>query len=280
MQWTQLHNPDSLHYDVVIFSVPYTDSDIPLMAPAVLKPIVEKAGKSCLAADLNIEIYRYVRNHPLKDKLRQFFFDEHLDPAISQEVYDIFDGLSDQILSFSPQYVGLSVFSFLCQSSTKWLSYFLKKKNPNVKIILGGAGCLPSFTGTSKFIKILKNANLFDYHIRGDAEHSLFELLTGNDEYDGINDSSWKLLTNKELEALPYPDYSSYNFQLYDVQALPLIGSRGCVRKCTFCDYIANWKKFQWRTAENIFEEMLIQSELHNIRVFKFQLKYHARILQ
>jgi radical SAM superfamily enzyme YgiQ (UPF0313 family) len=42
------------------------------------------------------------------------------------------------------------------------------------------------------------------------------------------------------------------------------------VRQCKFCDYIAFHKNFTWRTADNIFEEMLEQKLKHNISYFQF----------
>jgi hypothetical protein len=58
-----LNNTKNQTNDVVVVTVPWTDSNIPLMAPASLKPIVEKAGFSCYATDLNAEVYKLFLNH-------------------------------------------------------------------------------------------------------------------------------------------------------------------------------------------------------------------------
>ena len=269
--WNCLSNTNAQIKDVVIVTVPWTDSALPLMAPAALKPIVEKAGLSCLAVDLNAEIYQYTRTHDLKDDLIRFFFDEKGTEKSSKVLENIFKTIAEQILSWKPTYVGLSLFSYVTQHSAKWIAYFIKKINPSVIILAGGAGCLDTFTGPSSYIDQMLAQKLFDYHIRGDGENSLYELLIGNDKFNGINSLEWTELKKHELRSLPMPDYSNYNFELYDKKALPIIGSRGCVRQCKFCDYIANWKNFQWRTAEDIFQEMLSQSLTYNITTFKFQ---------
>lgn len=266
-----LNNTRGDSFDVIICSVPYTETDLPLMAPATLKPIVEKAGLSCLAVDLNIEVTKIVEMHPQKEKFIKFFYDGVLDQSIEQEVYHMLQTISTMILKFQPSWVGLSLLSYASQKSALWISYFIKKIHPSVKIIIGGPGCLSTFVGPSSFVNELLDSKIVDYHVRGDGENSLYELLTGNEDFDGINKDSWKELSKSELEFLPIPDYSDYNFDFYESKVLPIIGSRGCVRKCTFCDYIANWKKFQWRTAENIFEEMLVQHQLYGINRFKFQ---------
>lgn len=269
--WSCLDNPTGDTRDVVICSVPWTDSNMPLMAPAALKPIVEQAGLSCLAVDLNAEVYHYTRNHPLIEDLIKFFFDEVGTPQAVPVIEHIYTTIAQEIVAWKPRYVGLSVFTYVCQHSAKWIAYYIKRLDPTIRIIAGGAGCLPNFTGPSEYVDQMLAQGLFDYHIRGDGENSLYELLTGNDTYSGINSLDWTELDQTQLRKLPTPDYSHYNFSLYDRQALPILGSRGCVRQCKFCDYIANWQRFQWRTADDIFQEMLYQSSRYNVSFFKFQ---------
>lgn len=271
MQIKCLSNNSSDQKDVVIVTVPFTNSSIPLMAPAVLKPIVEKTGMTCLAVDLNAELYDSINRHPLKHELVRFFFEQHTSLDAQQWINEMFMSSAQQILSWNPSIVCLSVFSYVCQPAAKWLAYYLKKLNPHIKIYIGGAGCLDTFTGPSTFAGKLIDAGIVDYHIRGDGEHSLYELLIGNTTFPGINSINWQQMSNEELAAMPIPDYANYDFSFYEKKVLPLMGSRGCIRKCTFCDYIANWKKFQWRTADDIFAEMIEQNKKYGIKSFKFQ---------
>ena len=271
MKFKCLKNPGKKTVDFVITTVPWTDSSIPLMAPASLKPVIEKAGFSCLAVDVNAEVYAWTKVHPQRKLLLDFFFDERLHDETRYETYDMFESMALQILSFKPKFVGLSLFSYVCQSSAKWLAWFIKKLDPECKILIGGAGCLYTFTGRSKFTEGLLKEGIIDYHIRGDGEHALYEFLKNNKDYVGINSLDWRQLSMDEMRLLPTPDYENYHFDVYDKQVLPLLGSRGCVRKCTFCDYIANWKKFTWRTADDIFSEMKKQYNTYGIRYFKFQ---------
>jgi hypothetical protein len=57
---------------------------------------------------------------------------------------------------------------------------------------------------------------------------------------------------------------------LYPNKTIGITGSRGCVRQCKFCDYIATWKNYTWRTADNIFEEMLYQKQQYGVSHFQF----------
>lgn len=266
-----LDNKTNLTKDVVIITAPLTDTSIPLMAPAALKPVVESTGLTCLAVDLNAEIFKAVKEHPFKDDLVRFFFENYTNNQTEEWLEDLFYSVAQQIISYKPKVVCISVFSYVCQIATKWLAYYIKKLSLDIQIYIGGAGCLNTFTGPSEFVNELLESELIDYHVRGDGEHSLYELLKGNNSFPGINSLTWKEMTNEELAKVPMPDYTDYDFSVYEKKALPLLGSRGCVRRCTFCDYIANWKKFQWRTADDIFTEMVQQHEQYGIASFKFQ---------
>lgn len=266
-----LDNPENKQIDFIITTIPWVDSNLPLMAPASLKPLIEKCGLSCLAIDINVEVFNTISSHPLKDSLIKFFFDGVADGEAAKFLHNMFKTIADKIITWNPQYVGLSFFSYVCQQSGKWIAYYIKKINPKIKIVIGGPGCLDTFTGPSVFVDFMLSEKLADFHIRGDGELSLTQLLKGNNKYSGINTESWQELTANEVRTLPYPNYDNYNFENYRKQVLPIVGSRGCVRKCTFCDYIANWKSFHWREATEIFNEMLTQYQKYKIRNFKFQ---------
>lgn len=272
MNFKSLENPNHDTVDVIIMTMPWTNSRLPLMAPAVLKPIVEKANLSCLAVDTSVEFLNEIKNRPNLQDYLEFFFDGRCqDLEIERWVHDALLSLAKQCMTWKPKFIGLSLFTYASRPSALWLCYFLKKMDPSIKIILGGAGCLEQFTGPAYFADQLIEKKLADFHIRGDGEQSLYELLVGNLSYPGINDTKWKQLEKEDLTEIPCPDYSDYDFSFYEKKIIPLQGSKGCVRKCTFCDYIENWTKFQWRSADHIFAEMLEQYKKYKIRNFKFQ---------
>lgn len=266
-----LANPENKQVDVIVTTVPWTESSIPLMAPAVLKPMVEQTGLSCLAVDFNAEIYNITLTHPGKEHLIHFFFHGTGHPDVNEFLVDMIESTARGMLSWRPKFIALSLLSYVSRVAGEWLCYYIKKLSPETTIIIGGAGCLEQFTGPSTFADHMLERGLVDYHVRGDGEHAFQQLLLGNTSYPGINSATWKILTNEELDQLPYPDYTDYNFAQYSKRMMSIQGSRGCVRTCTFCDYITNWEKFQWRTGESIFQEMKLQYNKFGIRSFKFQ---------
>ena len=97
---------------------------------------------------------------------------------------------------------------------------------------------------------------------------NLIEYLKNNLTYPGINSATWEPVI--DLNVLPYPDFSDYDFSLYQEPGIPICDSRGCVRTCEFCDIIEHWKKYQYRTADNIFAEMQHQIQKHKLTKFFF----------
>jgi hypothetical protein len=101
------------------------------------------------------------------------------------------------------------------------------------------------------------------------------------------------------LDNWPHADFSDYNLDLYksnkqrknkistnkmdvwqgygnawyrsdEILTLPLVGSRGCVRKCSFCDIPFLWPKYKTRSAENIAQEVIEQYAQHDVQRFHF----------
>jgi radical SAM superfamily enzyme YgiQ (UPF0313 family) len=260
--------------ECVFVTVPFTDTNKPLMAPAILKSIATKAGKTSVVIDLNIKFIKQLESLTSlskKQKILDFFRTEHWDNEISDDVFDMLKSMAENILQYQPKIVGISVFTYNCQACAKYLSWTLKKIDPTVKIVVGGSGILHQLSGPSKFVTDLKKSGAIDHYIFGDAEKVLFEYLKNNTELNGFDAYTWDQLSNQELESMPVPDYNDYEFELYEEpRALPINGSRGCVRHCDFCDIHEHWKKFSYRGGQHIFNEMLELSKKYGVNYFNF----------
>ena len=257
--------------EIVLTSVPWTITHIPLMAVPVLKSVALQNNRTCVGLDLNALVLNWSEGHPYKNKLLDFFHNETYHPEITEDLFSLYYNFAQVLLAHNPKIIGLSLFSYVSQISTKYICYFLKKLQPQVQIIIGGTGCFENLRGDSLFADELLNNGLIDFYIRGDGERSFEAFLQGNYDYPGINRSNWVELNKNDIENFPAPDYDDYDFSLYKLQAVPVLGSRGCVRRCKFCDIIEYWQKYNYRSGENIFNEMLLQNQRYGIRMFKFQ---------
>lgn len=264
--------------DIVFCTVPYTETTLPLMAPAVLKSIATRAGKKSVTLDLNLELIKHLNTASNRYELLEFFHNGQAPKQVEQEIYQIHMNFVNSICSYNPSIVGLSVFTYNCQASAKLLCFVLKKINPDIKIIIGGAGIGNNLLDKSKFGESLLKQNLIDFYIKGDGENALYEYLTTQaSDTVGINSDNWINLTNEDLSRLPIPDYSDYKFDAYDMldadghRVIPILGSRGCVRNCSFCDIHNHWNKFTWRAGDHVFEEMLELHTKYQTTHFMFQ---------
>jgi radical SAM superfamily enzyme YgiQ (UPF0313 family) len=108
---------------------------------------------------------------------------------------------------------------------------------------------------------------LTDYYVKGDGEQSLIELLRGNDIIDGINREDFVPI--KTLDNMLHPDFSDYDFDLYNPKQLPITGSRGCVRNCSFCDVHVH-SKYRYRSGEFVADEMIALAKQYGLSDFYF----------
>ena len=256
--------------DILFAAVPYIDNAEPIMAPGLLKAVATAEGFSSVALDLKIEIYRRLQKHPSKTKLEQSFQIRHIDHEIAEELHEIIALCGDKILDHHPRLVGLSLLTHHSQVFSVWLALYLKLTRPDIKIIIGGSG-IKDFIAAHKnnFCEELKKLGLIDHYIMGDGEIALKEFLHGNLTYPGIDTPNW--IQPTDISNFPWPDYSDYDFDQYIQRAIPMSDSRGCVRTCEFCDIIEHWKKYVYRSADDLFNEMLHQIEKHKILNFSMR---------
>ncbi len=254
--------------NVVIATVPWTDTEAPLMAPAVLKASLAHHGIASKTVDLNAEVKRRIESHEKHNSLLKFFLTEQVDRSAKADVIEILDFMADRLLEYSPQWILLSLLTYLSQNTTRWLCFRIKQKNPSVKIVIGGPGAFVSLLSFDEYAKTLKKQGLIDYFISGDGEISVVKLLQGEVDYPGINSNEWKQLST--LDNQPIPDFDDYDWSLYKTKKITIVGSRGCVRDCTFCDIHEHWSVYQWRSGKDLFKEMKYQLERHGINIFTF----------
>lgn len=246
--------------DVLIVSCPGIVTSTPVLAPAVLKSCAVKAGFAVKAFDLNQEVLHYI-----KTKYETTF-------VMSKKTLDItkdaLDFCINRIKSEMPKLVAVSILANESQMFAKFLCYRIKKEL-KIPVVIGGSG-IKTFIAEDgmTFPESLKKSKIIDDYVNGDGEESFVAYLQGNLEYPGINSHTWEPIRN--LENYPFPDFDDYDFSLYLNKGIPICDSRGCVRTCEFCDIIEHWKKYQYRSAEHIFSEMMSQKEKYGKRHFLF----------
>jgi len=262
--------------DILIAIVPKIDPDAPTIGPALLKTHVQDAGFSCEVIDLNIKLFKAAQEKNMEHVWNyddHFFSTDWSDPYLSDEFNEfyeefkhVFDSWIEIIREKNPRYLGLSILSIYSQSVAIKIGQLVKEQLPHIKILWGG----PQIEfGIDKFVEL----GYLDHYIFGDAEKSLVEFLKGNFDYIGI-DSVEKINQLHDLNSMKFPNYDDIDWnEYYDPEGeltTYITGSRGCVKRCTFCNVHKLWPDFRFRSGENIANEMIYIKERYNRNIFKF----------
>lgn len=172
----------------------------------------------------------------------------------------------------------LILFTVFSAQQHWWSEILLSQIRPctAATIIAGGPG-ISYDVGDKTFGRKLLDNNLIDYSVNGEGDVVLTEFINGNIVL-GVNSrlekfDAWAPQID-ELNNLPIPSYKKVNFSNYfnSLENIHIIvtGSRGCVRRCTFCDVGKIWKKFRFRSSDDIFGEMM--AHYNETKILKFQL--------
>jgi|LakMenE18May11ns_1017448.scaffolds.fasta_scaffold9887233_2 radical SAM superfamily enzyme YgiQ (UPF0313 family) len=259
--------------DILLLSMPLTVTNSAWAAGAVLKSIAVDVGHTCSTLDLNVITVQWLRRHIQSASLEKFFWEGILDHQCQSDIDTYIADVISCITQYDPKILGLSLFSDFSRPTALLIARAVRQFLPHVQIIVGGAGATNGAVHTLDKISFgqqMFDEGIVDHYIIGDAEHSFREFLKNNLAFPGINQDNWRPLDKADVSILPYPDYSDYDWSLYPYKAIGITGSRGCVRKCDFCNYISIWKDYIWRTADNIFEEMLYQKQRYGVSHFHF----------
>lgn len=261
--------------DMLICIIPKILPDAPTVGPAVLKAHIEDAGFTCEVMDLNIKLY----NEFVKHGDEQQFFDqdavfkcremERVDEVFG-ETYKkykyVFDGWMETFKQKNPRFIGMSLLTNMSTAVAITLSRLVREEMPNTKIVWGGAEVKRG--RTLPFYE----AGLIDHFIGGDGELPVVDLLKGNVDRDGIdNNPPFQML---KLDDVMIPNYDDIDWneypQLDQPQPAYITGSRGCVKRCDFCNVYEIWPKYVFRSGESIASEIITVKKKYNRTTFKF----------
>ena len=262
--------------DLLLVNVPSISLVYPPAAPSLLKGVCEQAGFTALVKDFNLELFNSIDDSETINRISNYFTIRS--NAVTDKDLEIinswYNSCVEQILEINPKFLGISVFTFECQRATEEL---LKKLRPlwSGKVIVGGAGLSTTGIASEKndFGTRLKDIGLVDFFVRGEGESALVNILKNNIKLiAGLNNDDYEQIT--DLDSIAFPNYDDIIDLPYrysnGIKQLPITASRGCVRKCTFCDIHAFWKKYTYRSGDSVAEEMIQHYEKHGVRHFFF----------
>lgn len=249
--------------DLLLTILPrYTTYSDPPAGISILNAVAKQAGFSSKTVDFNLIFYKelFDKKHDVWERIDTWMDrSPNVKPSVVaskvlseddqaelNKIYSIWMGVIEEN---QPRFLGFSLFT--TYSIVPALEFIpkVKERFPDIKIIIGGAGTTP------------RNDQLFDmadFYVEGEGENAILDALNGIDG-PGINGNP--AIQIDDMNIIPYPDYSDYPLSDYICQGkmLRVTGSRGCVRRCNFCDVYKMWPLFRYRSGDVIANEIFHQ---------------------
>jgi radical SAM superfamily enzyme YgiQ (UPF0313 family) len=233
-----------MNYDIIIGVCPVART-CPQTGPSLIKSFIESNGYTCKVCDWNIELYDKIKNTEW-EMLNNDPKNKELVDNIFEKYYDLFQEWVQKVKVLNPRWLGISVFS---ERYSLHFIYILcklfKKEISNIKIVIGGhyTKHLPD-----TLIELL-NKGLIDKIVRGEGEIATLKLL------DGCEDKIISCPPIKDIESMPFADYYDLDFDKYSSDLMLIVGSRGCINHCDFCQRFTSG--YRSRDGESIADELL-----------------------
>lgn len=266
-----------LQKDVLLINIPLTEVRRPAPAVYHLKGQLEAGGNvTCKAVDANVLLYQQMKDKWSDVAYNLDFGNMEPDQVLFNEISEKLNIIIDkEIQETDPTWIGVSIFSINSTRIGEATLRFIKSKYPNKKVVIGGTG-LGDALGDTKFeyANAMLDRGLCDYFVTGEAEVAIVELICRNNpEAVGINRPPKQI---QNLEGLAFANYEDCVHELYPWQEKDhgptihyiITGSRGCVRRCDFCDIYRLWPKFKSRGGEHIAKEMIHHYEHRGVKCF------------
>ena len=200
------------------------------------------------------------------------------------------DQIEEYIKEFKPDVVGVSCMFSVQHKIYPQIFAAIKSANPNIITLAGGA----HVTVCSK--EVLEDPNC-DFVISGEGEESIvdfLEAMQGRKSFESVDGLGWekgssdyvlnpKLKWIEDLDSLPYPAYHLIGLEQYfglesshgirhDKEYAPIVTSRGCPAKCTFCSANKMFGyKFRTRSAQNVLDELWFLKKNYGIKEIMFE---------
>jgi hypothetical protein len=262
---------------IVFLQIPRMDPE-PQFGLMLMEDSLKKAGHDPIVYDANLDLYQHFDLEGLEwDELerwgiQQLTYSELL-PEIYNKVLDIVDNWGKHVSTLDPDYIGVSVFSHESRNWSKLVCYALRKYN-TAPIIIGGRGLSDPGVGAAQFADELLKWDLADFFVNGEAEKEIVNIVEGKTEKVGTreffveDDIDRYDISFIDPDRFKHYEIKSTRYHIKDFQHINVVDSdkrekmnktfatRGCVKRCTFCDVPLTRNKFSMRSPENLVNEI------------------------
>jgi len=261
--------------DIVLLQLPIWGVGCPPLGLASLKSYLEQNNISCKVFDINAHAYclRGKKYYEYWRVANGYYFSEDREKMVEYYVDNraLFLYYMNEIRKLDAKIVGCS-----CQNSSIILTRIfledLRNNIPHFNHILGGPEVAACMRNTDELL----STGYIDAVNLDEGEISLVNYFRCLEE--GVGEPVAGVVYKKQdtiirggptvlvqnLNKLPFPDFTDFNLKHYfNLNSLPSYTSRGCINKCIYCTARNYMKKFRFRTAQRIFDEIKYLKERH-----------------
>lgn len=241
----------------------------PPVGLACLKSYLEKFNYAVTIRDYNIELFHeiYAENKKLFDDhfYQHWFKDEDYNTNVYPVIKDYIKKWAEEIVNSDIGIIGFSLYVSNLQTTLSVIK-LVKELDPQKIIILGAAEAATAFNYKVKEDMIPYT----DYLVPGEGEEVLKELadcINNNEKIETIKGIYYKKNNQFEytgkrpnirsLDELPIPALDSFPLTYYENLRIPIIGSRGCINRCSFCSEFPLLGRYRSKSGERIYEEFI-----------------------
>lgn len=241
---------------LLLGSVPMSLSELAL-APAVIGAEVKQLGHDFEYHDINLLLFELCnRDYAAYAVEIEFLQDKNRWLDTSQTLHHWFDKI-DRLVQGCDCLL-LNVFSMYTHVPSLRLAARFRQLNPHLVILMGGLGTNKHLLGgvdtyrNSEMAELLTN---FDDSLPFGEINLRLGFIDAWQKNTGL-DILYEWLP--QVNPMPLPQ-SGYDFTIYRIdqylwpqgkRAIPMLGSHGCVRQCSFCDVIKYFPRYSFIQAD------------------------------
>ncbi len=268
--------------DILLVVAPPFFVKMPHIGVAYLASFLADKGFKAQVYDLSLKLHNNA-----KEDLKRFWRVDCVNSYFQSEIAEIIfksfkreiDQFVDDILATTTEVIGFSVNMISIYLANR-IAKMIKIKDPYRLIIFGGPGAFYSHPRDQ--IK----PSFADVYVVGEGEAALVEILTVHKDSREIPDIPGVLLAEdlgkrqpllplniQNLDEIPFPTFAGFDLKEYnqadEYKPLPILLSRGCIRRCAYCIDYMMWPKFRCRSAEHVMNEIRYQAEHNGAKAFE-----------
>jgi len=264
---------------ITLVQCPAFGIDRPPLGLAYLVAFLRRYKHQATVFDLNVELYSRTKEEDKKFWEFQYVFEwmenNHI---IKQKILPscYFKKWAQRILSSNPDLIGFSVQSSSLTASIS-LAGEIKSICPEQKIVFGGPLHLSYSLDHSYYLLGIENllgVKTIDVVVLGEGESTIIDVVQRIESKNSLigcpgtiirennrmfNNGERRLI--EDIDSIPFPEFNDFPEKYKFKDRLPILGSRGCVNRCVFCDDTLMWRRYRYRSAKNILAEIRLRKD-------------------